>query len=249
LSFSSDEAIMLLLGADFMAQNFDAQYRGAAQTAAHKIMAVLPDKLRTEVEYLESSIRFIALTGSFAPETLQVLRRAIMQRRRVYFSYEARKFDGQSSENSRREADPYGLIHVAGPWMLVAYCHKRQDIRHFRLDRMEDVALLDKVFTRPADFKFMHQERDDRPIMVRVLFDVETARWVRETPSFFQVAEEECTDGLLVTLKVRHPNEVLSWVLSWGSHVRVLEPETLRETLAVEAQRMLENHAVKEVSR
>ncbi len=69
LSFSSDEAIMLLLGADFVAQNFDAQYRGAAQTAGHKIMAVLPDKLRTEVEYLESSIRFIALTGSFAPDS------------------------------------------------------------------------------------------------------------------------------------------------------------------------------------
>ncbi|MFL5694281.1 MAG: helix-turn-helix transcriptional regulator, partial [Ktedonobacteraceae bacterium] len=33
LSFSSDEATMLLLGSDFMAQNFDAQYRQAAQAA------------------------------------------------------------------------------------------------------------------------------------------------------------------------------------------------------------------------
>src|SRR6185295_20274165 len=31
LTFNSDEAIMLLLGADFVAQNFDAQYRSAAQ--------------------------------------------------------------------------------------------------------------------------------------------------------------------------------------------------------------------------
>src|SRR5215207_9979081 len=37
LTFSSDEAIMLLLGADFMAQNFDADYRAAASTAVSKI--------------------------------------------------------------------------------------------------------------------------------------------------------------------------------------------------------------------
>src|SRR5215468_2276795 len=58
LTFSSDEAI-LLLGADSVAQNFDAQYRDAAQSANHKIVAVLPDKLRQEVEYLQNSIRFV----------------------------------------------------------------------------------------------------------------------------------------------------------------------------------------------
>src|SRR5262245_58906611 len=32
VSFSADEATMLLLGADFVAQNFDAQFRDAAAT-------------------------------------------------------------------------------------------------------------------------------------------------------------------------------------------------------------------------
>jgi predicted DNA-binding transcriptional regulator YafY len=132
--------------------------------------------------------------------------------------------------------------------MLTAFCHMRQDIRHFRLDRMENVSVVDAHFTRPPDFTFMRPEEDDRHITVRVLFDVETARWVRETPSYFQVAEEACADGLLVTLRVRQPNEVLSWVLSWGSHVRVLEPESLQELVMQEAQKMFENHAVSAVS-
>ncbi len=37
LSFTPEEATMLLLGSDFMAQNFDAQYRAAAQSASRKI--------------------------------------------------------------------------------------------------------------------------------------------------------------------------------------------------------------------
>ncbi|MEO8606248.1 MAG: YafY family protein [Chloroflexota bacterium] len=245
LTFSSDEAIMLLLGNDFVGQNFDAQYREAAHSASHKILAVLPDKLRQEVEYLESSIRFIALNGAFAPETLQKLRRAIIQHKTVGFRYHARYRDGTPSANeiSLREADPYALLHVGGTWVVIAYCHLRQDRRSFRLDRMEDVAVLNKNFTRPPDFKMPRRDdEDERPIIVRALFDTETARWVRETPSFFQVAEEQLPDGMLVTLAVRQPGEVLNWLLSWGSHVRVLEPESLRAMLAHEAQGILGNH-------
>src|SRR5215204_5582582 len=39
LTFYTDEAIMLLLGADFVGQNFDAQYRNAAQSARYKLVA------------------------------------------------------------------------------------------------------------------------------------------------------------------------------------------------------------------
>jgi predicted DNA-binding transcriptional regulator YafY len=249
LSFNTDEAIMLLLGADFVGQNFDAQYREAAQTAGQKIMAVLPDKLRHEVEYLESSIQFIALNGPFVPETLQLLRRAIIQRRCVRFNYHARSHNSKPSEISLREADPYGLLHIADAWVLFAYCHLRQDMRHFRLDRMEDVVILDQKFTRPPDFKFLSQDQDERSIMVQVLIDHETARWTQESPSFFQVAAEAHAEGLLITFMVSQPSDVLHWLMSWGSHVRVLEPESLRELMAREALGMLENHAVKEVSR
>ena len=49
-------------------------------------------------------------------------------------------------------------------------------------------------------------------------------------------------DGLLVTLMIRHPGEIVPWLLSWGRHVRVLEPDTLRDHLAEEARTMLQNY-------
>lgn len=244
LTFTTDEAIMLLLGADFVGQHFDTQYRGAAQSASRKIMVVLPEHLRREVEYLESSIRFITFNEPAAPETLQKLRRAIIQRRTVSFRYHAR----ESNETNPREADPYALLHIGGVWMLVAYCHLRRDVRHFRLDRMEDVAVLDKVFERPPDFKILLNDQDDRTVVVRALFDHEAARRVKEAPSGYQVAQEAHPDGLLVTLTVRQPGDVLNWLLGWGSHVRVLEPDSLRELLAREADALLENHRPRDFS-
>jgi predicted DNA-binding transcriptional regulator YafY len=49
VNFTTDEALMLILGSDMMQQNFDAQYQVAAQTASRKIEAVLPPSPRDEI--------------------------------------------------------------------------------------------------------------------------------------------------------------------------------------------------------
>src|SRR5258706_8400549 len=60
LRFTADEALILLLGGDAMAQSFDAEYRAAAQSAERKIAGALPEALRAEVGSLRQSIRFVA---------------------------------------------------------------------------------------------------------------------------------------------------------------------------------------------
>lgn len=246
LSFTTEEATMLLLGSDFMAQNFDAQYRAAAQSASRKIAGVLPEKLRDEVQYLQGNIHFVAPSGNPAERSkLQLLRRALIECRTVRFHYHTRHgSDGQSAQ-ATREADPYSLVYMFNTWHMTAYCHLRRARRHFRLDRMDDLELLSETFQRSTD-PWVHERQEDRDksrtLIVRALFDHQITRWVREGRSFYAIAEEECADGLLVTLKIRHESEVLQWLLSWGRHVRILEPESLRQLLADEAQSMLHNY-------
>lgn len=266
LSFTTDEATMLILGSDLMAQSFDAQYRSAALSASRKIENVLPEKLREEVQYLQSSIRFVTADAMERPietEKLFLVRRAIFQHNTIRFCYFTRhpsspvELEGEFVASAQhaaspvpstpiattREADPYGLVHYLNAWHVIAYCHLRQDIRNFRLDRIDDLVLLPKTFQRPANFKMSASKSDQRNRMVvRVLFDNEVARWVRESPSYFTDSIEETPQGLLVTLKPHQESEVLQWLLSWGRHVRVLEPETLHQRVIEEAQMMLQNH-------
>ncbi|HEX7733813.1 MAG TPA: YafY family protein [Ktedonobacteraceae bacterium] len=244
LSFSSEEATMLLLGSGVMALSFDAQYREAAQSATRKITGVLPEKLRTEVEYLQDAIRFVASGASEeGQEKLRLLRRAIMERITVRFVYHARHSNsGEPPETQMRDADPYGLISINQTWHLSAYCHLRKAMRNFRLDRMERPELLPRTFNRPGQrWTPVRQKNELGNLTVRALFDPEIARWVREARSYYMVHDEETPEGLLVTLKVRHESEILSWLLSWGRHVHVLEPDTLRARLAEESEAMLHN--------
>ncbi len=243
LSFTVEETTILLLGSDVMAQSFDAQYRLAAQSASRKIEGVLPEQLRDEVAYLRTAIIFVATSSrEDGPERekLQQLRRAIIDRVTVRFVYHTRYGTGEQTQT--RTADPYALACVNRIWYLLAYCHLRQDMRNFRLDRMDTLEILPQTFRRRAEVRIGPRQKDEQgTIRVRALFDHEVARWVREARPYYMVDEEENADGLLVTFSVRRESEILQWLLSWGRHVRVLEPDSLREQMAEEARAMLQN--------
>jgi predicted DNA-binding transcriptional regulator YafY len=247
LSFNTEEATMLLLGSEFMAQNFDAQYRQAAQSAYRKIAGVLPEQLRSEVEYLQSSIRFIAPGTPEAEQkkqTLQQLRRAIIAHQRLRFIYHNRHRDeAQNDGGTEREVDPYGLIFISGSWHLSAYCHLRLGVRNFRLDRIDQLELLEQTYQRPASFHIQEKPKHGaRTILVKALFEPGIARWVKESRSYYVTQEEECEAGLLVTLMIRQESEILQWLLSWGGRVQVLEPSSLRELLQAEATNILRHY-------
>lgn len=257
LSFSTDEAAMLLLGSQVMSQRFDAEYRAAAESAGRKIAAVLPERLRAEVSALRESIYVGGAGASLQPRveaTLRHLRRAILAHRTVRFRYHTRYPSAPATMHEReaaqstkdatsREADPYALAYLSGAWYLSGYCHLRRDVRHFRLDRIEEFEVLERTFERPRTISPVARDlAESGTFEARALFDVTVARWVREAPSFYAVAEEDQEDGLLVTLRVRQEDEILQWLLSWGRHVRVLAPESLRARMAAEAKDMLSHH-------
>ena len=247
LRFTVDEATMLLLGSDVMAHSFDSDYRAAAHAAARKIAGALPEATRDEVQTLRENIRFIAHSSfgtSATAELLQQVRGAIAKRRSIRFRYSARFSSDTTAEQEVREADPYALAHVSGQWYLVGFCHLRHDIRHFKLERMDTLTVLERSFTRQENTAT--PEEQPRTVEVRALFDWQIARWVREARSFFTIREEERAEGLLVTLLVRHEEEVLQWLLSWGAGVRVLAPTSLIERVAAAAEAIVQHYRTTE---
>ena len=249
LSFTADEATMLLLGSDVMAQSFDVQYRAAAESAGRKIAGVLPERLREDVRTLRERIAFIQRDISMTPgeaERLLALRRAMLEGRQARFSYFARSHADGAQTPTTRTVHPYSLAHIRNVWYLTAWDTTRRDVRRFRLARIDNLSVLDETFTRPEGFQAIRREiSPEETIVVRVLLDHEVARWAREDPSFFRVAEEETAEGLLVMLHVRDEQEVVQWLLGWGRHLRVLEPELLRQRIAAEAETMLRRHQLR----
>jgi len=241
VSLSPDEAVMLILGGEMMAQGFDAQYRAAAASAGRKIEAVLNEAAQQEVSFLKENIRFISVNSkilSDLPEILQQVRRAILEQKSLYLTYFKPGQDGAGTLTDRT-VDPHGLIHFDGTWMLSAYCQLRQAMRMFRLERIRQVKVLSDTFKRQEGFSIhaLHEPRN-QAITVDLLFDSNVAQWVRERPAFQTGTYEDTLEGLRVTLKVHHIDEALPWLLSWGAKVKVLGPKSLQERLRDELSAM-----------
>ncbi len=247
LNFSVEEATTLLLGSTYIEQAFDAQYRAAAQAASRKIAGVLPAAVQNQVRELRQSLALAGSNFHARPretEMLQSLRRAILDRRRVRFAYHARTTPKPQTTAEPREVDPYGLVYRGDTWYLTGYCHLRHGIRHFRLERMDDLTLLNQIFQRPTDFTIRYDpaRESERTFQARVLFDHEVTRWVLEDRFYFMIAADETPEGMLVTVRAHHAEDVLPWLLRWGRHARVLEPDSLRRQVADEARAMLAAH-------
>jgi len=248
LRFTAEEAVALLVGTDFVGQQFDRVYGAKAAEAARKIEGALPADVRKEAERVRAAIRLLAARlettnqGEEA-ENFAALRDAILERRKIRFHYSKGISAANEERHSVREAAPYGLILVRGSWMLLAYCELRQALRHFRVSRMSGLTVLAEGFELPEGFQLAHYvPDDDRGVIVKVRFDSEAADRVRETGSFYMESMEDVPEGLLVSLRVRRPEEVLHWILSWGAHALVLEPESLRQRLRDEAEKMFKRY-------
>lgn len=247
IRFTIEEAVTLLIGTEFIEQQFDEEYRHRARLARKKIEVTLSDRVREETSRVRQSLRLLApgkrLDSSAEKENLNDIRRAILDRRKIRFGYTKKTGPAADSAYSRRTVEPYGLVLVEGAWMLVARCDLRQGIRHFRLSRIEKLVELEEPFEFPADFDLKaYIPSDDRSLTVTLRFNPSLADKVKQSNFPYIEEMKERPDGLDVVLRVRQPEDLLQWVLSWGADVVVLEPESFQQRVREEARRIFERY-------
>jgi predicted DNA-binding transcriptional regulator YafY len=232
LSFTPDEAAMLVLGAHAVRFAVDAPYREATYAALRKLEAVLPPDSRARVQELYQSMRiFGGWASAEDADKMGALREAILQRRVVRLKYHSPRDEGPLD----RDVEPYSLIHYRNVWHLHAWCRMRRDIREFRLDRIDALAVLDERFERDPARAERRRERQRPPLTVRVRFLERVLRWVREERHWSLRGEEP--DGVMV-FAVEEPGDIAPWLLRWGSAAEVLEPPMVRRAVAEEAERI-----------
>jgi len=252
VTLSADEAIAMMLGSDYVHMQFDAKYARHAETAQQKIQAIMPEPLWLELQQLRSYYRFIApqqadaVSGEDEPawkSTLALLRHAMVSGVCVELAYEKAAAAWHAQAAEWRTVEPYGLVLQAGVWLLTAYCRLRQEIRHFRLDRMKELRLTDEPYARPEGFDIQqYRPADRRETMVELRFEPHLARRLKENRSFYMHEERITEEALYQTLRVNRIEDVLPWIMSWGSAVQVIAPSSLQERIAEEAQKIIQHY-------
>jgi proteasome accessory factor B len=221
----------------FVAQKALAQYKGTPferplQTAFRKITDGLKDRVSFAWTELEDVISFRSAGASSADlELFETVSTAVLRSLELNFEYQKLK----SNAHELRRVRPYHLGCFENQWYLFAEDLDRRQIRTFALPRMRNVVLTTTRFRRPADFSITKILSGSFGVFstgekhrIRLQFDSFAARLVAERVWHESQRVRSLADGsMILQLGLGGLQEIERWILSWGPHVRVLEPASL----------------------
>jgi len=133
LLLDDDEAIAVAVGLRTAAGGTVSGIEESSLRALTKLDQVLPSRLRHRVDARAAAMVSMPNRGpTIDAATLTAIASACRDRQRLRFAYR-----NHGGDVSMRDTEPYGLVHTAGRWYLVAWDVDRRDWRIYRVDRLE----------------------------------------------------------------------------------------------------------------
>ena len=215
------EAKALVAAIDLIGEHLP---EGALASAREKIVAALG------ADPTEQGLQ-IASAGGDDVSIARVVNEAVAGRRLLRMEY----YKANEDEFSERTIEPYALVNGLEGWYVASYDPAKDDLRHFRLDRIKSAVVLDETFEprsemdRAGDMEGWARTGEvDASRTARVWYSPERARWAREVMS----VDEELSDGSVV---VAMPFKGMDWlvrrVLAEAGDAAVLEPADARDAV------------------
>ncbi len=142
-----------------------------------------------------------------------------------------------SNQITERRIDPYGLIFYEGAWLLNAYCHRRQEIRNFAIDRIHKLENTHLRFEKKQGYDFEEECRHswgiykDDDVEITLRFSKDVAVYITRREKWHPTEQRTVLPSGEVELKltVAGVDEIKRWIYSWLPHVEVVEPAWFRK--------------------
>ncbi len=222
LNLSVPQAFGILVAGQSALALRGADRSGALATALDKLRAAYGERVRVSVELP-------------LPRSLPTLREAVRVRTTVSIHY----YTPNTDAVTERRVDPLDVSLADGHWYLRGWCHLRQDLRSFRVDRIEECSDTGEVHGRsaepreasggPAELGAVAPAESDETTDV-VLSIPRSDLWQVEAYPSREVRDNG--DRCIVTYAIRSPFVLSQMLLRLGAETQVVNAAELPPELA-----------------
>ncbi|HEY0510009.1 MAG TPA: WYL domain-containing protein [Blastococcus sp.] len=237
LRLTTDEAVALVVALRTLLELPGLAEREAVSRALAKVSAA--------AGHAGDRVTPVAVSVDAREEALAVVRAGLERTRALHLHYYVPTRD----ERTERTVDPMRLLLVDGKWYLEAWCRRAEGVRLFRLDRVDDVVVLDEPAAPPPQAherdidNGVYQPDPDSPA-VRLRLS-RSARWVADYyPVDAVAAVEDPPGGLAVTVRTQDLAWARQLVASLGGAAIVDEPTELAVQVAADAREALSRYGI-----
>lgn len=241
---SFHEAMALVLAGLLLSRTID-EHNPHVATALRKLAVTLPNPLTSQ---LERAARRVQKQGDGQQQVavLEAVAEGWANNQKVKAGYRSPK----SGELRERTFAPYALEPTPSGTYVIVHDDWADDIRTFKLNRLEYAEVIQEPFTIPADFDPEAYLSSGWRIMsgdglmeVVLRFSSAVTPHVKERKwHATQKLEMMADGGCLLRVEIAEPLEMQPWIRSWGAQVEVLSPDWLRDQIAQELQQAIDQY-------
>jgi predicted DNA-binding transcriptional regulator YafY len=228
--FTSKELATIMVGLNFVKSQVDRSLVEDAKGVELKIKNTIPTELKSFMESLDNRtiVDPFLHFGSEKKEggSWYLVSSAISQSKKIEFTYTA-KSDGEKTE---RKIDPYLLVFYRDHWNVIGFSHKRGANRNFVLDSMENVQILEELYTQneEIDAEALIFNSNKSGQIIRVLIDRESDRAFKANlPTKIIKSEPQKNKKIKVSFRFENLDYINTWLLQFGDHLKILSPDNL----------------------
>jgi len=196
---------------------------------------------------LEQRIRILKMAARKpSPKDFSVVATALLMRKQINMTYAGRDRD----KSTERIISPQRLVHYRDNWYVDAWCHLREQLRTFAVDRIKTTRLVniaaihvDEV-TLDEHYKTSYGIFSGTPTKKALLkFNASVAKWVAEEQWHVEQNGQFNLDGSYeLEIPYRDARELIQDILKFGPDVEVLKPEQLRNEIKKKLEQAIQQY-------
>lgn len=241
LSFNLDEALALYLARRLFEPLHDTLLWQSLEAAITKIRSTLNETALEYVENMLGRIRPAPLASSNYAAKAEIVDRlmiGIEDHKIVHITYRSVR----ATEAATRDVYPHGVVAHRGSLYLIAFAPEHDEIRRYKIDRIDNIEVSDFRFEQRANFDLdLHLAGSfaiytgNEPVGIKVRFARAVARYIQEkTWPGCKATTRQSTDDIVLEFELNATAEFKSWILSFGPLAEILEPGFLRNEIAAD---------------
>jgi len=246
--FSLTELMALYFGRDMLKVFKDTAFYESLESLLQKVKTTLPPESIKYLENVEKTLQLSIKPYKDYGRFKEILNRgtdAALNHKTIEIVY----YTMSRKKETRRKVDPYRVWFFDGTFYLIGLCHMRNEVRIFALDRIKMLHQTRETFKVPEDFNlddFMGSSfgvYQGPPVHIKVWFHPDVAGYIKEKIWHESQKIHQQDDGSIIfEAQVAGTDEIRFWIMTWGSNAEVLKPESLREEIRAEAERMAKRY-------
>lgn len=228
--FTQEEAIAFLMAEKIIDKYGDTENNKFFQSALFKVKSVLRNAEKKAVEDVEDRISIIKSSEKsiVVDKTFPLVLRSVIDKEILQITYTV--LDAANSKTILIE--PIGVFNENGIWNTIAYSHDTGSYRHFRIDRISQIQLTAKPFSKEhfsLNEYFTSLKKKETVFKPVISINKNVAHYIEEQKyKYGFVSQQEKGSAIKMTFECTCLQTFSRWFLTIADNAKILEPKELK---------------------